>query len=93
MDTSLASGEVGEFWRRELGNGLPAGWPGLDGKSGGSGQRLRTITAQVEMEMEPFCDKEANDIGDNKIKIIFYNMKCKDVLDKKFPVGGKNEIT
>ena len=28
-----------------------------------------------------------------KIKIIFYNMKCKDVLDKKLPVGGENEIT
>jgi hypothetical protein len=27
-----------------------------------------------------------------KIKIIFYNMKCKDVLDKKLPVAGENEI-
>ena len=44
------------------GNGLPAGWPGLDGKSGGSGQRLRTIPAQVEMENEPYGE-EANVIG------------------------------
>lgn len=27
--------------------------------------------------------------GDNKIKIIFYNMECKDVLDKKLPVAGE----
>lgn len=31
-------------------------------------------------------------IGIIKIKIIFYNMKCKDVLDMKLPVAGENEI-
>ena len=36
---------------------------------------------------------EVNAIGGIiKIKIIFYNMKCKDVLDKKLPVAGENEI-
>lgn len=32
-------------------------------------------------------------IGWKKKIIIFYNMKCKDVLDKKLRVAGENEIT
>ena len=30
--------------------------------------------------------------GDKKKIIIFYNMKCKDILDKKLRVVGENEI-
>ena len=36
--------------------------------------------------------KEVNAIGIIKNKNYFFNMKCKDVLDKKLPVAGENEI-
>ena len=74
--------------------GLPVGWPGLDGKSGGS-RRLAANHPSPSWDGEGTL-WEWRRSGDcyrviKKI-IIFYNMKCKDILDKKLRVVGENEI-
>lgn len=73
---------IGEFW--------------LDGKPVGSGQWLRTIPVPVEMVKEPFVKWRRR--GDcyrviKKNKNYFYNMEYENVLDKKLPAAGENEIT
>ena len=52
----------------------------------------RTIPVPVEMEKEPYGNGGECYRGNEKI-IIFYNMKCKDVLDEKLRVVDENEIT
>ncbi len=44
------------------------------------------------MEKEPYGNGGECYRGNEKI-IIFYNMKCKDVLDEKLRVVDENEIT
>ena len=75
--------------------GLTAGWPGLDGKSGGS-RRLAANHPSPSWDGEGTL-WEWRRSGDcyrviKKKIIIFYNMKCKDILDKKLRVVGENEI-
>lgn len=82
----------GGYWD---GIGLPVGWPGMDGKSGGS-RRLAANHPSPSWDGEGTLWKWRRGewllSGDKKKIIIFYNMKCKDVLDKKLRVVGENEI-
>ena len=95
MDTS-GSGIWWIWWALVMdtgaGLGLPVGWPGLDGKSGGSRRAANHPSPSWDDE-GTLWGMEVGDCYRVKKIIIFYNMKCKDVLDKKLRVVGENEIT
>ena len=90
----LGSGEVGEYWGGHwAGLGLPVRWPGLDGKSGGSRRAANHPSPSWDDEGTLWEWRWRGDCYRVKKIIIFYNMKYKDVLDKKLRVVGENEIT
>ena len=91
----LGSGEVGECWRRTLGWHWAASgmtWSGREVWRFASGSEPSQSQWRWRRNLMRWRWMLS---GDNKKKInfiFFYNMKCKDVLDKKLRVAGENEI-